>query len=848
MSYNTEVCSSLPVAKRVSESEKNNPLKAEISQFSSFQQKSPSERTTIFAFIHRVRLGSYSEAITKIRCCLADDDQDGADRIKQLLPAVSISGVVLDGPRAKAFDEGRFQHSGFLQGDFDAKEFHPRRAEDIRAILAKDPHIQAAFLSPKNGVKAIIRIPICQTPQEHKSAFLAAESYFQEKYELKLDASTKDPIRLCYVSSDPDAFQRTAPAIPLAIPAKVATARVSMANSAGQPRKVNTTKKHKKLTPEEIRRMLACIPPRPDYDAWLKISSAVWAATEDEEIGTELLKEWSPEEEPGEYSEKFKSRLTEITAGTLVMLAREHGSQSPHGGSDTDSVEIPDNVFPVPCGEIEYSKAGEIIFSAIGPQHRLFTRSGSVQEIVDDGNEPAYFSPVTPERFCSLIENFGYRVARRELQKAGEGSEEGKFIWRGRRMPVSAAKILLCADAASAHLPPVRQLVACPILTREGTIIGRGYHAHAGGTYVSDGDILPDMPVDAAREAILSLLEDFNFVTPSDKSRAVASFLSPALKMGGWIEEDFPMDMAEADQSQTGKTYRQKLVSRVYNEIPSAIAAPRGGVGSLDESVSNALIKGRPFIILDNFRGKLDSTILELAIRGNGRVSCRALRKDADVDTRPFNWQMSTNGAELTRDMANRSIITRLRKQPQGYKFKDYPEGDLLSHVAKRQVFYLGAVFSIIKEWARQGRLKTEESRHDFREWCRSLDWIVQHLFGLAPLLDGHLEEQARTANPNLQWLRDVVMAAARTKQLGRTLTTAQLVSIAEDDGIEFPGNPQSREEPYQRAGRLLAKLFKEGEGNSLNVDGFVVAREERIAHIEGRGYEKQKTYIIQAR
>ena len=510
-----------------------------------------------------------------------------------------------------------------------------------------------------------------------------------------------------------------------------------------------------------------------------------------------------------------------------------------------DGVHIPDDVFPVPTDEIEYNMAGEIIFSSIAPTHSLFIRGGIVQEVITGGDEPAHFSPISAERFCSLIENYGHRVARRERQESKRGDGEVNYIWRSCRFTLSAAKIILCSNASKQHLPHVRQLVACPILTKEGTVIGNGYHAHAGGTYITGGELPRTLPVGFAVMAILGLLDDFNFITPADKSRAVASILSPALKMGDWIDDDFPMDVAEADQSQSGKTYRQKVVCRIYNEVPSAITAPRGGVGSLDETISAALIKGHPFVILDNFRGRLDSTILEQAIRGLPRVTCRALRISAEVNTKPFNWQLSTNGAEFTRDIANRSIITRIRKQPREYQFKEYGEGSLEAHVAALQPFYLGAVFSIIQEWSRNGCPKTNETRHDFCDWCQSLDWIVQTIFGLAPLLDGHREEQARTANPAMQWLREVTMAARDAKRLDCELTTAQLVGIAEDAAIDFPGNAASKEEPPQRAGKLLGRVFKESDGQPVNVDGLVVKREERDVRIEGRGHENQKIYTI---
>lgn len=95
-----------------------------------------------------------------------------------------------------------------------------------------------------------------------------------------------------------------------------------------QDRAKNETKSScdsaRKLTADEVRDMLYCIPARPDYEQWLRVSSAVWSALGEDE-GTALLRAWSPEENPGEYDDKFKHRLERVTAGTLVHIAKEHG-------------------------------------------------------------------------------------------------------------------------------------------------------------------------------------------------------------------------------------------------------------------------------------------------------------------------------------------------------------------------------------------------------------------------------------------------------------------------------------------------------------------------------------------
>ena len=263
----------------------------------------------------------------------------------------------------------------------------------------------------------------------------------------------------------------------------------------------------------------------------------------------------------------------------------------------------------------------------------------------------------------------------------------------------------------------------------------------------------------------------------------------------------------------------------------------------IDESISTALVSGRPFVTLANMRGKVDSTILEEALRGSGHITCRTLRNSTEVDCKPFLWQFSTNGAELTRDLANRAIVTRIRKKPEGHVWTKYSEGDVESHIQENQSHYLGCVFAILKKWNSRHRPTTNESRHSFQGWCRALDGIVQ-MCGLVPLLDGHREQQERTANPHLQWLRNVILAV-KPDQYNQPLYTHVLANIAEDCDIEWAGNPYSRDDACLRAGKLLGKIFRDAESDTIEVDGFSFTRVEEQDYTDGASGKLTKKYTI---
>jgi hypothetical protein len=176
-----------------------------IDFYSSATSPSAMATTTLEDLIEAIRSDEFSSKISKLRSTLAAGDDDGYAIAKKDLQAVSISGCCT-GRRAKAIEEGRFVHSGFLQLDFDAADNVGWTVEEIVEILQAEPRIVAAFVSPSGaGVKGIARIPVCKTKEEHVAAFVAARNHFRA-HNLTMDEACKDPVRLMFVSHDPGAW------------------------------------------------------------------------------------------------------------------------------------------------------------------------------------------------------------------------------------------------------------------------------------------------------------------------------------------------------------------------------------------------------------------------------------------------------------------------------------------------------------------------------------------------------------------------------------------------------------------------------------------------------------------
>ena len=287
-----------------------NTLKTNISLFHNAFAEEPDEAITLEAFFCGVREGRWQRQIEILREHLKRGDEPRYTAKKRDLPAVTLSCHCLSRERDLSPEAKAITHSGWLQADFDLKDnpilADPEVVKAKRAELLADPYVGAVFVGPSGqGLKAVVSIDT----ERHKDSWFAAELHFREKHRLSLDKATKDPMRLCFVSYDPE-LATSEDFQPIPVPEKMPEREV--------------WRPPVETTAADIAEMLRFIPPRPDYETWLKIASAVWSVLPMVD-GARLLHQWSPEEKEGEYASKHKARLKQVGVGTLAHIAQAHG-------------------------------------------------------------------------------------------------------------------------------------------------------------------------------------------------------------------------------------------------------------------------------------------------------------------------------------------------------------------------------------------------------------------------------------------------------------------------------------------------------------------------------------------
>lgn len=508
--------------------------------------------------------------------------------------------------------------------------------------------------------------------------------------------------------------------------------------------------------------------------------------------------------------------------------------------NDTTITEPTLPAFRVPGTNVPISETAERLFQHLRHRGGLYNRGDQLVEVAQNNGEYG-FRTVTPAAAVSRFEDH----ARFILVRPGP---QGEPISIPTSLSEQQARLLLESRHRRQLLPTIRGLLKFPLLVeRNGELVALhpGFDC-ATGLFIESRAAVEEVPLAEAVGLLLDLLADYEFHSDGDRSRAVASFLTPALKFSGLIDGPIPIDVAEADDSQAGKSFRQTLVPALYNHAMAILATSSRGVGSIDEAMDAQLIKGSPFIQIDNLRGKLVSQRLESIITANGEYIARAAyTANTTVDTAKVMFFISSNGFEATVDLANRASIIRQRKRP-GHQWRTFAGRNLREHIKANLPRYQGAVAAVVREWHRQGKPRTDTTGHSFQSWAQPLDWIVQNLFRLPPLLNGLSEARDRAASPNLSFLRQIVLRWVASPRHTDSPTATMIVALCDEESIEIPGLRATNNEKAaaQQVGRVMATLFRE-EGQ-VEVDNYRVTRQTAHVQSEGNNNMESRSYRIE--
>ena len=489
----------------------------------------------------------------------------------------------------------------------------------------------------------------------------------------------------------------------------------------------------------------------------------------------------------------------------------------------------------LPSSKTPIIESAKMIFERLADTRRYFWRGGSVHDVSE-----GCLAPVRADAFRSRIEHLGPTIAFVKIKD--------EFVFALRRPSKADCEALLVTLEAQT-LPHVELIAEAPVLFRTDNGIVRadgGYCAEAKAYVLGEHETVTLTAGEAVKE-ITDLFQDFHFVTSADKARALAFTLSIGLRLGGFIRDNrCPLFVVEADQSQTGKGTLVDCIASIYGERPALVSEKAGGVGGFDESIQQRLIDGKPIISFDNLRGKIASAYLEMLLTAQGRVGCRVpYRGEIYIDPHRFIFCATSNGMSSTKDLANRSVIIRLRKHASKYQFHRWAEGGLVEHVKANQARLLAGVHAIIRQWYEAGAPEATVFGHDFRGWHRIAESIVSmHWPELGPVIDSeHIETLLRISDPARSWLREVCQLV----ESGEELSASGIADLCSNNGLAIPSCREDADEKSRAraVGMAMGRLIEKELW--IVIDGTVIIKSERqTKRFDGEGYKPTKFYRFQ--
>ncbi|CAN5470555.1 hypothetical protein BH09VER1_BH09VER1_26430 [soil metagenome] len=501
--------------------------------------------------------------------------------------------------------------------------------------------------------------------------------------------------------------------------------------------------------------------------------------------------------------------------------------------------ELPNFLLPGPFTNVPQS--AETIFSVLATTKIFFSINGTLSFLEDHYNRGRPdLKILTARELRSRLATHG-NICKLVNTKSGPKLKDGQLISEDDMLTIMAsAQARLVPNISGIHNSPV-------LVDDKGSpkVLSKGYHPEGGGRYILDGHVESPSLSEAVKN-LRMLLEEFRFLTPGDRSRAMCAILTPALRFGDVMRGHSPGFLFEADRSQTGKGFLAEIIQSLYGEAANFVSQREGGVGSTDESIAQALVDGKPFIQLDNFTGLMRSTFLESLLTTNfgEKVAARVPYSAAvKIDPSRFIFHMTSNGLQITEDLANRLCVIRILKR-EGHHYREFPEGSLIEHVKTNQPLYLGSVFTVLREWFAAGKQRNRESNTQgrFQLWWQTVDWIVGNVLGEAPCWDPNLA--TRMTNTDLTWLRDLCRAVVDRQKNGTALTANDIVDICQGGEIYIQTALGLKPLDALKTGKAMARVF--GDNDSVQVDHYLVKRgiKARVRKEKGDMVET-KTYVV---
>ena len=462
---------------------------------------------------------------------------------------------------------------------------------------------------------------------------------------------------------------------------------------------------------------------------------------------------------------------------------------------------------------VRQSTNGPAVF--LGPELPPMSRQAweALSEYTVEDEPGVYLYGDMIARLNGNIEPLDKSSMRYELARAAKwmrpGSDDGKFV--PTKPPSEVVADMLASRVQDRIIPVLKGVTTIPIFTRDGTLIDRpGFDYDTGIFYRPTCDVLvpPDPSkeeVVAARDRLLTVLQDFPFEDESDRTHSFSLMLEHVAREM-W-DGSSPMYIFNKPSPGTGAS----LLVSCISIIPLGQPAPEKSVPTteteMEKVLTTFLMEGSPFVFLDNATWLMSSTLSMALTAQRYKARILGVSQSVEVPVR-CSWVVTGNNPEVSDEMYRRMIDIRLDahvERPEERPLSSFRIPNLRRWVEENRPALVSAVLTIVQGWVKAGMPDGERSKASYEDWARVMGGIIAFAG-----VEGFLETppDRRPSDPDfdemrsliIRWMRLIVKPGERPSDLfdvdfAKGVKAQDLVTMVALLGVpfDFKGREQTR-------------------------------------------------------
>jgi hypothetical protein len=329
-----------------------------------------------------------------------------------------------------------------------------------------------------------------------------------------------------------------------------------------------------------------------------------------------------------------------------------------------------------------------------------------------DYDGPAQVKRLTAMQFANRIDAM-YRVVRIDKKS-------------GRKTPMvfkrELAERALSDLDAFPHVQTLRIVSHTPLVRADGTVLGQpGYDAASGALYLPErGLVVPPVPdeptgadLEQATKLVLSMVQDFPFVSDHDRANYLGCLLIPLIRL--LVPPPYKMLIIGAPQRGSGKSLLALVMRTIHggvfrSEIPREEDERRKVITSILDTTS------APVVQFDNVNGALKSSVMD-GLLTSSTWSDRKLGVQVNMELPNDRlWIATGNNIHIGGDMDRRVLWTTIdagMERPEDRPVDIFGIPNLEAWVQEHRGDLIAALLTMVRAWAAAGMPKEEEPTSD---------------------------------------------------------------------------------------------------------------------------------------